>query len=335
MAKITTYDFIAANSRKTVLLMILFPISLIVMIYALILILSLFNSGNQYQAVNYQFALNNANIIAIWLLPIISVVAIIWLVISYFFGQNILLSQAGAKEVTRQSAPDIYNMTENLCITAGLPVPKIYIIQDNALNAFATGRNPKNSYIALTTGIIAALDKSELEGVIAHELSHISNRDIRLMLITILCISFATFAADVLLRIALVKGVRGNSKDNGGAQLFLMLLAFTFYIYGYLVAPLIRLAVSRTREFQADASAALLTRNPQGLAGALKKISGRSEVKSLKDNEPMAPMCIETPLSKQKQNSFFNKLSGIFSTHPPTAERIKKLLAMDATGRFY
>jgi heat shock protein HtpX len=326
MPKFTAYDFIDANRRKTIFLMILFPLSLIVTVYLLLLIISGLSGGAQEQNVS---SIDLANRISIIVLPIISGISIIWILISYFFGQNFILRAAGAKQITDQTAEEkvILRIVENIAITAGLPMPKVYAINDNSLNAFATGRDPDHSYVVLTKGIINKLEKSELEGVIAHEMAHIGNRDIRLMLIMVVCISVATIAAELLLRMGLSSRSR-NSKNNS-AQLFFLALAIAFYIYGYLVAPLIKLAVSRTREFQADATAALITRNPQGLANALRKISKDCEVENLNDKQTMAAMCIENPLSKDKQNSFFSKLSGLYATHPPISERIKALETMD------
>ncbi|MCL2144462.1 MAG: M48 family metallopeptidase [Endomicrobia bacterium] len=323
MANITTYDFIDSNKRKTMWLMILFPVSLVVLVYLAILLVSFMSpSGASYSS------LDVANRLAIQILPIISAIAIAWILISYFFGQKFILSAAGAVEITMQTAPEIIRIVENIAITAGLPMPKVYVINDESLNAFATGRDPEHSYIALTKGIINKLEKPELEGVIAHEMAHIGNRDIRLMLIMVVCISFATIAAEILLRIGLSKG-RSSGGKKGGAQLLFIALALALYLYGYLVAPLIKFAVSRTREFQADATAALLTRNPEGIANALRKISKSPVVQSLKDRETMAAMCIESPLPLDKRNSFFAKLSGLFATHPPIEERIKALMTMD------
>jgi Zn-dependent protease with chaperone function len=319
MANITTYDFIDSNKRKTVLLMVLFPVSLVILVYLAIL---LFSSASSNPNVS---SINTANHLAMQVLPVVSIIAIAWVLISYFFGQKFILSSAGAVELTMESAPEIIRMVENIAITAGLPTPKVYAINDDSLNAFATGRDPEHSYIALTKGIINKLERPELEGVIAHEMAHIGNRDIRLMLIMIVCISFATVAAQILLRLA---WRRSGGKKNGGQMLFLA-LGLALYLYGYLVAPLIKLAVSRTREFQADATAALLTRNPEGLVNALKKISGDSVIEKFSDKETMAAMCIVTPLSSEKQNSFFSKLSGLFATHPPIEERIKALMTMD------
>lgn len=325
MANITTYDFIDSNKRKTVLLMILFPISLVILVYLAILLFSSMGSSSPNNQVS---AVTMANQLAIQVLPIISVIAILWIIISYFFGQKFILSAAGAIELTKDSAPEIIRIVENIAITAGLPMPKVYAINDEGMNAFATGRDPEHSYIALTKGLINKLEKPELEGVIAHEMAHIGNRDIRLMLIMVVCISFATIAAEILLRMAMTRS-GGSGKNKGGGQILFIALALALYLYGYLVAPLIKLAVSRTREYQADATAALITRNPQGLVSALKKISGNSVVEKLNDKETMAAMCIESPLKPEKQNSFFSKISGLFATHPPIEDRIKALMTMD------
>jgi heat shock protein HtpX len=205
-------------------------------------------------------------------------------------------------------------------------MPKVYAVNDDALNAFATGRDPKHSCIVLTKCIINALEKTELEGVIAHEMAHIGNRDIRLMLIMIICIGFATIVTELLLRYALTARTK-NSKNNT-TRLFLFVFAAAFYVYGYLLAPLIKFAVSRTREFQADATTALITRNPEGLINALKKISRNSTVQRLSDKKTIAPICIANPLLETKQNSFFSKISGLFATHPPIEDRIKALKTM-------
>ncbi|MCL2626310.1 MAG: M48 family metallopeptidase [Cystobacterineae bacterium] len=329
MSKITTYDFIDSNKWKTLGLIILFPLSLIGLVYLAILLLSLWGGGGPEDVPSMEVSsLDFANQLAIQILPILSVVAIAWILISYFFGQKFILSTAGAVEMTQRSAPEIIRLVENIAITAGLPMPKVYLIDDDSLNAFATGRDPQHSYIALTKGLIQKLEKSELEGVIAHEMAHIGNRDIRLMLLMVVCIGFATVIAEILLRIGLGKGKSSNKKGDYGQLLFIA-LALAFYIYGYLVAPLIRLATSRTREFQADATAALLTRNPEGLANALRKISKNSVVWSLSNQKTMAAMCIESPLPLNKRQSFFLKLSGLFATHPPVEDRIKALMAMD------
>ena len=330
MAKITTYDFIESNTRKTVRLMVLFPISLAAIVYLGILFVSLIQSVDISDSVAQLSILTMANQTAIYVLPVVTAIAILWILISYYAGQSFILSIAGAIELTKQNAPEVVNIVENIAITAGLPMPKVYSVNDEGLNAFATGRDPEHSCVVLTKGIINKLEVPELEGVIAHEMAHIGNRDIRLMLVMIVCISFVTVVAEILLRFALTARTN-NSKNNkaGGLQALLFVLAVSLYMYGYLVAPLIKLAVSRTREFQADATAALITRNPQGLISALKKISGNSMVKKLSDKQTMSPMCIANPLTAKKQKSFFTKVSGLFATHPPIEDRIKALQAMD------
>ncbi|MDR2351461.1 MAG: M48 family metallopeptidase [Endomicrobium sp.] len=331
MSKITIYDFIESNTKKTILLIVLFPLTLAGLVYLCLLFVSFIKvSDRSLTAYNLStFAV--ANEIAIYIIPIISIIAIFWILISYYAGQSFILSTVGAIELTKQNAPEVVMIVENIAIAAGLPIPKVYSINDEGLNAFATGRNPQHSYVVLTKGIINNLEKSELEGVIAHEMAHIGNRDIRIMLIMIVCISFATVIAEILLRTAFITRSSGNSKNNNATQIFLFVLAVSLYVYGYLVAPLIKLAVSRTREYQADATAVLITRNPQGLIVALQKISGHSTVKNLSDKQTMSPMCIANPLAKNKQNSLFAKVSGLFATHPPIEKRIKALQAMDGT----
>jgi heat shock protein HtpX len=335
MAKITTYDFIEYNTRKTIFLGLLFPISLITLIYLGILYISLLRLENMpkagFQVYNQVSVFGLANQTAMYVLPIVSVIAILWILVSYYLGQHFILATAKAVELTKQNAPEVLNIVEDIAITAGLPIPKVYSINDMGMNAFATGRDPKHSYIVLTKGIINRLERSELEGVIAHEMAHIGNRDIKLMLIMVVCISFATIIAEILLRISLTARANNSKNSAGTIQMFLLILAISLYVYGYLVAPLIKFAVSRTREFQADATAALITRNPQGLISALEKIAGNSVVNNLSDKQTMSPMCIANPLTKNKQNTFFSKVSGLFATHPPIEERIKALKIMDGS----
>ena len=331
----TTYDFIAQNKRRTWLLVLLFPITFALLGYVFLLGYAHFTS-EQRQTSNapayYQTALatentplDHANRLAITVLPVLWLIAVIWIVISYFSGDQMLLHGAGALEIHSTDQPEIYRLVENLCIAAGLPMPRIYLINDESLNAFATGRDPQHASIALTVGIVKRLERAELEGVIAHELSHVKNRDIRLMLITVAGISFFTFLAEMCFRSASRAG-RSRSKNSGGAILALLALGALFALYGYLIAPLIRLAVSRTREYQADASAALLTRNPGALVRALEKISGDPRVEVLDAHASMAAMCIVNPLG---QCNLFSSLSGLWATHPPVEKRIAKLRIMD------
>lgn len=240
---------------------------------------------------------------------------------SYYFSDKIVLSISNAKEVKESENPYIHKLVENLCIGSGLPKPKIYLINDTAMNAFATGRDPNHAVICFTSGIIDRLNKLELEGVTAHELSHIGNYDIRLMSIVSVLVGSIALLADWFTRGALYGGSRKSSKSEGSGVL--MLIGLFFIILSPIIASLIKLALSRSREYLADSSAALLTRYPKGLADALKKISGDKEILEVA-NGATAHLYIANPL-KSGQANF---MAGLFSTHPPVADRIKKLEEM-------
>lgn len=240
---------------------------------------------------------------------------------SYWWSDKIVLSMSGAKEVTRENAKEIYRIVENLCITAGLPVPKIYIIEDSAPNAFATGRDPEHGVICLTTGIIQKLEKSELEGVIAHELSHIGNRDILLSTVVVVLVGFITLLADWFRHWAFWGGRSRNSEGGGQLRLIMIVLAFLLSILAPIAAMLMQLAISRKREFLADADGALLTRYPEGLARALEKISSDQEPLEAA-NRATAHLYISNPFKGKKVSKFF-------MTHPPIEERVAKLRGLD------
>jgi heat shock protein HtpX len=207
-----------------------------------------------------------------------------------------------------------------------LPPPKVFVIYDESCNAFATGRDPKRAAVTLTTGIIKRLDKLELEGVIAHEMSHIGNRDIRLNILMIAGIGFCTFIGARLLKMVYYSGGSRRSSDSSKATLVIGVLGIAFLFFGVLIAPLLRLAVSRQREYQADATAVLLTRNPMALATALSKIAVDPRVEVLDNQQSVSAMCIADPL--KKSGSFFGFVSGLKATHPPIDDRIKRLQAM-------
>jgi heat shock protein HtpX len=236
---------------------------------------------------------------------------------SYWWSDKIVLAMTGAKEVTHRNAKEIYHIVENLCITAGLPVPKIYIIQDPSSNAFATGRDPAHAVIALTTGLIEKLEKKELEGVIAHELSHIGNRDILLSTVIVVLVGFVALMADWFRRWA---WFGGDDDDRGKSPIFLI-IAILLSILAPLAAMLIQLAISRKREFLADADGALLTRYPEGLASALEKISA-DPTPMRSANRATAHLFISNPFRGKK-------ISSLFQTHPPISERVKRLRGMD------
>ncbi len=237
----------------------------------------------------------------------------------YFSGDKVALWQAGARPIAKEQNPYVYRLVENLSITAGLPAPKIYIIDDGAINAFATGRDPKRASIAITRGAIEKLENEELEGVIAHELAHIKSYDIRLMMIVIILVGIIVLMSDWFLRV----GLRGRRRDgNGNIGQIMAIVGVILIILSPIIAQLIKLAISRRREYLADASGALLTRYPEGLARALEKIKNDPDVLDRASNAT-AHLYIANPF--QGARKFLAKA---FSTHPPIEERIAELRKM-------
>ncbi|HBI33930.1 MAG TPA: zinc metalloprotease HtpX [Candidatus Moranbacteria bacterium] len=235
---------------------------------------------------------------------------------SYWWSDKIVLAMSGAKEVTHEGNMELYHLVENLCITAGLPTPKIYIIEDSAPNAFATGRDPAHGVICVTTGLLDKLEKIELEGVIAHELSHIGNRDILLSTVVVVLVGFVALIADWFRHWSFLGG--GDDSDNKNPVL--MIVGILLSLLAPLAAIMMQMAISRKREFLADASASLLTRYPEGLASALEKISSDQEPLEAA-NRATAHLYISNPFKG-------NKVSKLFSTHPPIEERIALLRGM-------
>lgn len=245
--------------------------------------------------------------------------------ISYFFSDSITLAMSGAKQVDNKSAPELYRIVENLTITAGLPMPRLFIIEDTAPNAFATGRDPKHAVVCVTTGILQKLERVELEGVIAHELSHIGNYDIRVMTLVVVLVGTITLLADFFLRFSFFGRRKSSNRDNGNLGLILMVVGLILALLSPIIATIIKLAVSRQREYLADATGSLLTRYPEGLARALEKISSDTEPLEVA-NKATAHMYIVNPLKGEGGGiGWFAKL---FNTHPPIQDRIKRLREM-------
>lgn len=243
--------------------------------------------------------------------------------VSYWWSDKIVLAMSKAKLVKREDSPQLYRLVENLCIAGGLPTPKIYIIDDSAPNAFATGRNAERAAVAFTSGLLTKLDKAELEGVIAHELSHIGNRDILLATLVSVLVGTIVLLADWFARWSFWGGGRrrSNNQEAGQLQLILTIIAIILAILAPLFARMIQMAISRRREFLADADAALLTRYPDGLINALRKISGDSEPLEVA-NRATAHLYFASPFqNKQKVPSF----AKMFMSHPPVEERIAAL----------
>ena len=250
-----------------------------------------------------------------------TMIATMYSLISYYGSSSIALSVSGAKPITKAQAPDLYNVVENLCIANGQKTPDIYIIDDASPNAFATGRDPEHASIAFTTGILAILDRKELEGVAAHELSHVKNYDIRVMTIVVVLVGLISLIADILIHVRIG---RGNDK-GGNFGLILMIVGIVLAILSPLFAQIIQLAISRSREYLADASGALLTRYPEGLASALSKIEAHG-VPMKNANHATAHLFFSNPFGAKKESrSWF---ANLFSTHPPMNERITRLRNM-------
>lgn len=241
-------------------------------------------------------------------------------VFSYWNSHKLVLRMTGARPVTKAEAPELYNIVENLSITAGLPMPQVYIIDDPAPNAFATGRNPEHSVVAATSGLLQMLDRTELEGVMAHELAHIGNRDMLVMTVSVVLAGFVAILADFFARSLWFGG-------NDNRHPAFLIVGIVGIILAPIAAQLIQMTISRKREYLADASGALLTRYPEGLASALEKISSYGQPMQ-KTSHATAHLFISDPYGAQSKQSFMQKLGGLFQTHPPAAERIAKLRAM-------
>jgi heat shock protein HtpX len=299
----TLYTNIAKNIRKTWLLMFVFFGVVIAIGWAFSQVYG--DPGILYIAVLFSVLMNVA---------------------AYWFSDKIVLRMHRAKEVALKENPELYRVLENLTIAAGLPMPKFYLIEDPAPNAFATGRNPQHAVVAVTSGLLEQLDRSELEGVLAHELSHIGNRDMLVSTVAVVLVGFIAILSDMFMRSLWWGGMR--SRDNrGGGGAVLLFVGIILAVLAPIIASLIRLAISRRREFLADSSGVLLTRYPDGLASALKKISVYSQPMRTATNAT-AHLFFENPFGADRGESEGRRASWfvrIFSTHPPIEERIKAL----------
>ena len=295
---------IARNNTKSVLFLLAFPLLILVGVYVVLYMLS----DQDIEQTNTQF---------LSVVPIVLAGVGIWFVISYFFHAQIIQKATHARPLARRNNKRVYNLTENLCMSVGMPMPKLYIIESDALNAFASGINEKTFAVTLTRGIINRLNDEELEGVIAHELTHIRNRDVRLLIVTIVFVGIFATIADLALRMLLNGGMfssRNRKNDKGGgAMVMLVILLVAGAIY--FLSVLFKLALSRSREYMADAGAVELTHNSMALASALRKISGHSTLKEVRNDQVK-----ELFIDYEAEGFFF-----LFATHPPIEKRIQVL----------
>ena len=297
---------ITRNNTKSVLFLLAFPLLILVGVYVVLYVLS----DQDIEQTNTQF---------LSVVPIVLAGVAIWFVISYFFHTQMIQMATHSEPLERRDNKQVYNLTENLCMSVGMTMPKLYIIESDALNAFASGINEKTFAVTLTRGIINTLNDEELEGVIAHELTHIRNRDVRLLIVTIVFVGIFATIADLALRMLLNGGGNMFSSRNrkndkgGGAMLLLIILLVAGAIY--FLSILFKLALSRSREYMADAGAVELTHNSMALANALRKISGHSTLKEVGNDE------VKELFIDYKAEGFFS----LFATHPPIEKRIQVL----------
>ena len=254
--------------------------------------------------------------------PIALTGVFIWFIIAYFANTSIIRSATGSHPLQRKENKRVYNLVENLCMSQGMTMPKINLIHDDSLNAFASGINEKTYTVTLTQGIIDKLDDEELEGVIAHELAHIKNRDVRLLIVSIVFVGIFSMLAQMSFRMLGSTSSSSSRKDKGGGILVIILIALAVAAIGYLISTLLRFAISRKREYLADAEGAQMTQKPYALAKALQKISADPDVEAI-TRDDVAQLFIEHP-GKQARG-FLNSINGIFATHPPIKDRIKVL----------
>jgi heat shock protein HtpX len=300
-ARISIYQAAAANRWRTIALIAVFTALIVVLGY---FVGEYFAPGGGLAAVPVAFTLSTGGALA-----------------SYFAGDKLILAQSQARELRPDEEQQLHNIVESLAIGLGIPTPKLYLIDDSAPNAFATGRDPQHASIAVTRGLLDKLDRTELEGVLAHELSHVGNHDIRVMVLVTVLVGTVALLADWMWR-SMFWGRGGRDRDRGGGGAIIAVIAIALAALTPIIATLIQLAVSRQREYLADASGALLTRYPPGLVSALRKIAADKEALEVA-NKATASLYFANPLKDAP--AFFDHL---FDTHPPIQERIKRLEAM-------
>lgn len=315
MAFVGIHTQIKRNNRKSVLLLIAFPLLILAAVYAVVFFTSFDQYGNPAPETAFDVFLEA--------IPFVATVVFIWFLIAYFAHGKMISMATGSKPLERKENMRVYNLVENLCMSVGMKMPAVRIIESDALNAFASGLKEKDYTVTLTRGLIEKLDDDELEGVIAHELMHIRNKDVRLLVVTIIFVGIFAFVVQVAFRSFLYGNIgssRRRSRDSGGGKLMIIILIVSFI--AYFISMLFKFALSRKREYMADSGAAEMTRKPWALASALRKIAPNHHVKVR--TEEVQQMFIEnTP--KDTSAGLFGGLGGLFSTHPPIEKRIEFL----------
>jgi len=325
MAAFGLYSHIQSNKRRSIALLIGLFFLVYVMTYAGALIAEALTGD---ASLDYLLAAALRDLV--YALPWVTMGTALWIVIAYKFHQAMIDAITGGREVTRQEEPRLYNLLENLCISRGLPMPKLKVMEDDALNAFATGLNEKQYSITVTTGLLDHLDDPEVEAVLGHELTHIRNGDVRMLVIAVVIAGVISFFAEFVFRILFQRGFgwrggRGSSSDSdrkgSGGAMFAILIAVVLIAVAWLLSIVIRFALSRSREFLADAGSVELTKNPDAMISALRKIEGRGEL--VRANSAVMEMCVDNP-----REGF----ADLFATHPPVDKRVEALVKF-AGGR--
>lgn len=305
----TVYDHIRRNNIKTAVLVAAFPLIFIALVFLFVWCVAPIETAVRTTA---QVAIPTF------------IACGVWMIISWAFGDSMMLNAAHATEIHDDDKQnrEIFRAVENVALAAGLPRPRVYIIDDDSMNAFATGRSPRDASVALTRGIVKRLSRLELEGVIAHEMAHIGNRDIRLDMLLITGVGVTIFAADVIGRTIMYGGTRSDDDNKNGGAAVLLMVWLAFMVFNWIITPLLRMAVSRNREYAADATGAQITRNPRALASALRKITTDARVECLDKTASMAAVCIADPRGLREF------ASSLMATHPPVEKRIERLESM-------
>jgi len=315
MASYGLYTHIQANKRRSVALLI----GLFLLVYVLIYAGAIAGEAFSYDA-SVDWYLRRAWQDLLEAAPYATVGTAIWIVIAYYFHQSMVDAVTGAHDVTRAEQPRLYNLLENLCISRGIPMPKLKVMQSDALNAFATGMNQKQYAVTVTTGLLAALNDAEIEAVLGHELTHIRNGDVRMLVIAVIIAGVVSFAAELVFRVLFSGGFRFRSRDSDsdrgrGGFGVAILIALVLIVVAWVLSLFIRLALSRSREFLADAGSVELTKNPDAMISALRKIEGRGEL--ARATSAVMEMCIDNPREE---------FADLFSTHPSVERRVEALV---------